>query len=297
MATFAPQPSEFEYPYWDTRVAYDASLEAAINANETAADAAQSTADTALTNAATAQATADAALPVHLPPASGTDLNTLTAVGVHPVPWLTGTLVLNFPIASTAGIVEVLPYDGVKLIQRFTPTTGTSATRGTWTRRRTDTSTWGEWSFQPTQRIDNTAGRAIYTWDETANREQFIYGDTGTRNITALVSAIDPIAAGTVLLFRRGGDVFLELQGVRFVTDSASATHTLAGLLPTGFRPRGTVRLRGPYGDGFVAPGVGGDLSIVTGISGSVYSLFQWSTYDNWPTTLPGTAVGTIPHN
>lgn len=306
MATFSPRPTEFEFPWFDTRNTYDQSLETAITANETAAgladakavaaqgtadqavldaDAAQTRADLGVANAALAQATADAALPVHLPPAAGTNLNTLTAVGVHPVPWLTGTLALNFPIASTAGIVEVLPYDGVKLIQRFTPTTGTVAQRGTWSRRRTDTSTWGAWVFQPTLRIDTTVGTRIFVTDGVT--EHMIKGDTLNRNVTDLLTeGWAAVSNQHPTLRREGNSVTLRA----YLTRGVSA---VALNIPPGFRPDVTHVQGAFYGLGTPAEQVGVELTTTARFLGSStgthYCYFRWNTRDAWPTTLPGT--------
>lgn len=343
MATFSPRPTEFEFPWYDTRSTYDQSLEAAITANETAAgvadakavaaqstadtavldaDAAQSraddaftnaataqstaeqgvidassaqgTADTALTNAATAQATADAALPV-LAYTSNTDLDTLTTSGAYPSPWSGGTVALNFPMNLNTGfLLEVFASPTSSGVwQRLTPAFGPTR-KGFWTRSKGSVS-WSAWTFHPAQRIDNTAGRAIYTWDETQNREQRISGDTGWRDVSA---SFIPKTSGALAIYIRRENSLVTIAGdaVTLTEEHPALTPFLP--LPTGFNSGPVISRAGEgyeVGRLFTAPG---GLSCTTALAvGRRRFYFQFSTTEPWPTTLPGTAVGTIPHN
>lgn len=149
--------------------------------------------------------------------------------------------------------------------------------------------------FATRVKVDNSVGRTTHVWDATNNRWQLVGGDTGPRNITALVNDVDPVAAGTILIYRTGRTVTLEFQGVRFTSGDASTTHLISGLLLSGFRPRGLMRLASPYPNGYALPSTNGDLTIVTGSASSIYTAFQWVSYDGWPTVLPGSASGSIP--
>lgn len=164
-------------------------------------------------------------------------------------------------------------------------------------------------------RIDNTAGRAIYTWDDTANREQLIYGDTGWRVLTSwnaagevtgqpLPAGVAPYdgVAGFIRIRREGYSVRYGLAGYKITANSPSF------LLPSGFHggaPKVAYLPSTSASSGMILRTVKiGAAQIYTSLSSgdtnadSAYaSELEWSTNSPWPTTLPGTASGTIPHN
>lgn len=279
MATFAPQPSEFEYPYWDTRVAYDTSLEAAINANEQKANA--------------AKGVADRAVPKGSEVTGITDANDLITTAVHRVISPT-TLENNFPVAGTYGVLEVIERDfSGSVMQRYFSMSGLGSGTGFWVRLRISSGVWKEWSFYPQQRINKTAGLALYTYDPQANREQRFYGDTGVRDITAL---FPEITSGAVRISRQGLMVSLTLNDV--VLGGQTGVVALTAL-PAGFWPANTenavvTATSVAFARGQVqTTGVIRFLSLTN--SSIVNGTLIWRTNQTWPTTLPGTAIGTIP--
>jgi hypothetical protein len=207
------------------------------------------------------------------------------------------TLLASYPVAAAAGFLEVLqavtPGD---LIQRYTPVAGagTGSGRAMYIRRYFN-SAWGAWYGHTSSRTDQTAGRAIYQWDDLNSRDQMIYGDTGRRNLSP---NIPTASAGSVLLSRNGNIVNLIFAD--FLDTSPGSSVSWTNLIPSGFRPAnwlyvplvstrtctiqngGTVAIQSP---GNVTP-------MTTVIQGSI----TWRTDESWPTSLPGVAVGSIPN-
>ncbi|ALY10727.1 hypothetical protein FDH63_gp02 [Arthrobacter phage Wayne] len=174
--------------------------------------------------------------------------------------------------------------------------------------------TWGPWKVIRNTNIDNTAGKAIYLWDETQNRSQLIYGDTGWRQMTLPTEW----TTGKFSLRRVGYMVTAQFSlGTPPSAVGESHGYTLSGTggVPTGFRPFDTV-----FGAGFgrlgasnkrqpvnfslnssgtaiiernEAAGVDGQ-TLTTGAA--CYVTVTYPTSDPWPTVLPGSALGSIPN-
>lgn len=271
MATFTSKPVEGQDPWGATDLAWRASVESAVN---------------------TVEGTANAALPVKGVIAAGTNLDTVTAVGVYSQPTAANaTLALNYPVAAE-GSLTVAGVGSVRT-QQYTVTAGTGAVRGTYIRRYSG-SAWEAWQFLPSQRVDQTAGRAIYTWDHLNQREQLIYGDTGWRDISGLLLNG---WTGTVFLRRLGHTVFLRHNAL----NRASATGANFMTVPAGFASGASDALS------IVTRPVTGSTPAYGSLSGGTlgYTLtdgeprasqLSWPTTDAWPTSLPGIASGTIPN-
>lgn len=149
----------------------------------------------------------------------------------------------------------------------------------------------GEWRAFNSTRIDQTAGRAIYQWDDANNREQLIYGDTGYRNINTLAPTL---TSGTIFLRRTGTWVEIVLTDVVFSNPDAGIL-TLTGLIPTGFRSFPWIA--GILGTGQQVKSTPVEFRIYTHKTVSSYSgSLAFNTNDAWPTTLPGAASGTLPN-
>ncbi|ALY09555.1 hypothetical protein LAROYE_28 [Arthrobacter phage Laroye] len=155
---------------------------------------------------------------------------------------------------------------------------------------------WSPWRVYNSSRVDETAGRVIYEWDDANGREQLVYGDTGWRDIKTLVTNG---WTSNVVYLRRNGDR-VTLKGLTL--DGTAQTSTTFLTLPTGFRPQ--------HGDSYfqantvsaafalMAVGLNGVVRGQTGqtMYGSpAYFEISWSTTEAWPTTLPGSASGSIP--
>lgn len=156
---------------------------------------------------------------------------------------------------------------------------------------------WSSWRAIQSSRVDQTAGRAIYQWDDVNVREQLVYGDTGWRNVS---SAIGNGWTGYMYIRRIGYVVYFKaaIDGTNFTSDHFyPAFNTMTGFIPD---LAGTIPQIGMADQNNTLKAVyyATDLYVRSGIkiSGTLISI-QWTTADAWPTTLPGTAQGTIPYN
>ncbi|WGH21713.1 minor tail protein [Arthrobacter phage Inked] len=232
---------------------------------------------------------------------AGADLNTVITPGLYKL-WTntTASLALNYPYGAinSSCAIEVIgvtsPANG-DVIQRLTPMAGAPNVLKTMYERRRYGGVWSSWTVYATTRTDQTAGRAIYQWDEPNNREQLIYGDTGWRDISQNGET------GKVLIRRFGSMVELRFRGA---VSTASGTVTYTGILPAGLRP--SYSLEAPYREGSSAFG---STKMVTidpvstnvifwAVAATGTQLTCQSTYmttDAWPTILPGVSSGSIP--
>lgn len=215
------------------------------------------------------------------------------------------TLLRNYPKANLTGLLNIFGRDGNVVVQQYMPIDGTSGVPTMYQRLSTSPTTWTSWRVFNSTRVDQTAGRAIYGWDDLNNREQLVYGDTGNRNILADLQAKVPsftVGYGTAVI-RRHGNV------VTFTPAYFSGTRPVDEILytvPTGFRRASSANYP------MVHPimnlqGVNVAGSCLTYHIGNIYwygpdvnsrsiTPMTWMTDDPWPTTLPGVAVGTIPN-
>ena len=238
---------------------------------------------------------------------TGTNLNTVTTPGVYRQITATDLRALNYPNQSSLGVLRVYTTTNT-VLQEFTVTTnGPQAARGFYVRRLIVSSgTWTSWSFVAAQRVDQTAGRAVYTWDDINNRDQLIYGDTGWRSIPDLLQpgyslATDGVAAD--IRIRRVGSTVELLMG-RVVQAAGAGVNMLA--IPAGFRPSDWIGwdwTTNPSG----TPALARYYATTTGFlraentvpllaRGGLYQRASWPTSEAWPTALPGTPFGGIPN-
>lgn len=193
--------------------------------------------------------------------------------------------------SSTRGVLEVFNFGGA-VIQRYTNVGRgffvTSAQYPRITYSRASGSIWSNWTTQTSQRVDNTVGKVIYTWDDTANREQLIYGDTGTRSI---------IVPGTIdqyFYIRRVGSV-VELQATTLKPNVVGAG-SYPAFIPEGFRPPAYRNFQtSPYWSSEDIRkwriGKNGNLDIANLLEDDILNMSStWTTHEAWPTSLPGSA-------
>lgn len=142
--------------------------------------------------------------------------------------------------------------------------------------------------------IDQTAGRTVKVWDYINNREQLIYGDTGDRDISALLVN----ATGRVVISRAGNTVTLDIMAVAPTSDLASGGTFIT--IPAGFRP--AVRRDLPLPTNATASSSRSMFVLDSGAMGvwapattdSYRISLSYRTANPWPTSLPGTAVGAV---
>lgn len=201
-------------------------------------------------------------------------------------------LALNYPIVAS-GILYVDDRLGgaSSVMQTYYPFTGASGInpRQHYRRYLVSSTTWGPWESYVAQRVDQSAGRAIYTWDTINQRDQLIYGDTGWRDVMPSSGT-----AAWIRLRRIGGMVSV------WVADWVNGTNSDIVALPVGFRT-GTNSIVANWGIRSNAP-----LNVVVSGPGAVVQAAQsanalsafitYPTIESWPTALPGTASGSIPN-
>lgn len=214
------------------------------------------------------------------------------------------TALNNYPIAGVngTGVLRVYqqgPTTASGLLQEFVPVWGNQTGRVIFTRTYA-ASAWSAWRSIGSSRIDQTAGRAMYAWDELNAREQLVYGDTGLRNVTP-----DNGFVGTVFLRRQGNIV--SCAGAVQRPPAGSLNGTFMAAIPAGFVPAvgswvyTPVRHSGSSAM-FWLYRMGTALAFTDSAAGTETDAVQvrfeltWSTAQAWPTVLPGTANGTIPN-
>lgn len=276
--------------------------------SKTDADTARAAAQAAQTGAETARTGAEAARDLALAgqmagSAIGTaNLNALVNPGIYyQANGSLATLALNYPVAGAALTLQVFALGGsASLIQTvFLHSGGAYAIQGEYY-RRLNSGSWSEWRFLPKQRVDQTAGRAIYTWDDLNGREQITFSDTGWRDVSTLLLNGWALNTGGVIRLRRLGSAIHLV--VANLSGAVATAQTILPALP-GFNysdwiamwstvksrridHRGSTALLAAQGTPYDAwNDVGG-----------MRDYFTWSTVDAWPTTLPGSAVGAIPN-
>lgn len=185
------------------------------------------------------------------------DLNTITTAGTYRcVSSANATLPNNYPVAGKAGSLVVFARDtnGPSVIQTYYPYNGANgfAARHFYQRWSSNGTTWFSWKVFTSSRVDQTAGRAIYQWDDVNDREQLIYGDTGWRDMAldptyGIVAAGDffgtpsggSVTAGTVRIRRIGNTVYIGGNGAIQAKQDYSTTTKNLVILPPGFRSSG----------------------------------------------------------
>ncbi|AZS08722.1 minor tail protein [Arthrobacter phage Litotes] len=224
------------------------------------------------------------------------DLNTVTSPGIYRQSGAPSAG-LNYPVLDL-GVLTVHQSSTVPwVIQEYMPTATLSGPRArVFYRRVLVSGAWSGWVSYSSSRVDQTAGRAIYQWDDLNGREQIVYGDTGWRDIKTLL--VNGWTANVVYLRRQGDRC--TLKGLTL--DGSALTSTTFLNLTSGFRPQ--------HGDSYfqantisaafalMAVGLSGAVRAQTGqtMYGSpAYFEISWTTTEAWPTTLPGSASGSIP--
>ena len=141
--------------------------------------------------------------------------------------------------------------------------------------------------------VDQSAGRVVKVWDYLNNRDQMIYGDTGLRKLTP--NALFTDAGQEVTVSRQGSIV--SVTGWRLAAPSLPTGETVVVNLPVGFRPHNLSRFAGnTFRDKFMAVSGNGDVTITAPSASVDHFNVTFRTVDPWPTSLPGSAVGVIPH-
>lgn len=200
---------------------------------------------------------------------------------------------------AAACVLEVIPMGSFR-IQRLTVVTTNAPGAAGMYQRSWNTTTWGPWKFIASQRVDQTAGRAVYAWDDVNSREQLIYGDTGLRSIPGQLQ--NGWTATDIFIRRSGYDVTLHIEALNAAAMTAAnfisvptgfapvtGQNIARGVLHTGTSPAAMYRTTYPGSNVF-------NLQAANTTFPLLYGTISYRTSEAWPTTLPGAAVGTIPN-
>lgn len=239
---------------------------------------------------------------------SPTDLNTLTTPGVYRFTVTSAASSPNIP-QPDLGDLTVFQADTYRL-QRFVPVRQKNEARVEYM-RHFNGAAWGAWRVFRSSRFDQTAGRAIYTWDDLNGREQLIYGDTGWRavanwdangvfSVGSLPAGWKPRAglAGSVFVRRLGSRVHVRLTHIEV---AVAATNDRIWTATAGFEPDSVNALVPIMMNGTKATAIQPNLAraaLQTYPAGDyIYqSEISYTTGQTWPTSLPGVANGSIPN-
>lgn len=232
------------------------------------------------------------------------NLNDIVTSGVYRTTATSSLAALdNYPVALAGVLVvherlrDATTYQSV--FQEYFVADSVNGARVRYVRYLYGKTSWTPWRAYVSQRVDQTAGRAIYTWDDVNKREQLTYGDTGWRNIT---SSVATVTAGAINLRRVGQIVELNITDLT-VSDASASSLNFAGILPVGFRPYhwGNFNTLNSPAVSSISRGVRvkntGDVTIYNYVAGDILrATMQWSVVETWPATLPGTATASIPN-
>jgi hypothetical protein len=233
---------------------------------------------------------------------NASDLNLIITSGIYRQDNGTNIrTVNNYPENSgETGVLYVNAVSGTAFIeQEWHPSDAVRYSRIFW-KRSYNYGVWRPWRAFAADRIDETAGRALYTWDQANAREQLIYGDTGWRDIMASDGLAG--AVGWMRIRRTGNTVETAVSAT--LPDGTAGNGTLFNI-PVGFRPGSPTAVSFYYSRTSAATGqityglrptsVGLEHSSAWSSSwGEARLRISWTTNDNWPATLPGVAYSTI---
>ncbi|UYL86729.1 hypothetical protein SEA_ALBANESE_2 [Arthrobacter phage Albanese] len=243
----------------------------------------------------------------------GYDWNNLTVSGTYYAAGADLAGQPNSPPSMAIGVNIIVQARNAAIVTQYANTVSNAHSQILF-QRSLVSGVWGPWKVFRNTNIDNGAGKAIYLWDETQNRSQLFYGDTGWRQMALPAEW----TTGKFCLRRVGYMVTVQFSlGSPPSAVGESHGYTLSGIggVPVGFRPFDTV-----FGAGFGRLGASNkrqpmnfslntsgtaiiERNEVAGADGQTlttgaacYFSFTYPTSDPWPTTLPGSVLGSIPN-
>jgi hypothetical protein len=275
--------------------------------SETNAATSATAAQTARTAAETARDAAQASTFGGTAPAANTSLDTLTTAGEYRITW-GATVAQGAPFENFYGTVQVWARAGGAVTQVAQKHNALSADASQMWQRTQTGAGWGVWFAYSAAlwEADGTRGRTLKMWDPINGRWNLIYGDTGTRDITALVtwpSGVSITSGSRVLMRRVLWDVTVWIEeGLEASGPVASAAMVMlpAGFVPNAQGDTSPIYMRNNLSQvGMVQTLITGQMSIAfsgsTGAGANTRFRHTFKTSNTWPSTLPGSAFGTIP--
>lgn len=211
--------------------------------------------------------------------------------------WSNQSMPLNAPNAYANNMIVIgLPPSG---LTQIVYARSSAAKSGVFWMRSIVNNAWeSTWRIVASTRTDQTAGRAIYQWDELNNREQLVYGDTGLRDISSLLINSWSMATGLLTIRRTGNVVELRgsLNGSVMTNDHfVDLGAFMSSVIPANNQSLG-VCIASDYSMFREIRTDGTQLYIRSGTKVPYGVNAMWTTNASWPTSLPGTAVGSIPN-
>ncbi|ASD52247.1 hypothetical protein QCN32_gp22 [Arthrobacter phage Niktson] len=231
------------------------------------------------------------------PLTTGIDWNTLITSGLYSAAGSDMAGMPNSPPSMAIGVNLMIQARASTIVTQIAWTVSNAHSQIQF-QRSLVSGTWGPWKVYRNTTIDNTSGRAVYMWDETGNRSQLLYGDTGWRSITS--GLINGWTGNNVKLRRYGSRVTF----TAYALDGAAKTANQFYAVPVGYRPQGNTYVAAyssaanglTYVTISASDGLLGLPAAINALGGSAYAEVSWETTDIWPTTLPGTAFANIPN-
>ena len=140
---------------------------------------------------------------------------------------------------------------------------------------------------------DETVGRRIFTWNSAyssgAGGWQMTMGNTGWRDVSASLNSGNGFTGGTLFIRRTEYTVGIAAYGLARASGGAGDFYTF----PAGFHSALPVYGRSYSNNSWYVNGASSYISM-SGTS-EVGTGCVFGTSDSWPTSLPGTAVDSIP--
>ena len=151
---------------------------------------------------------------------------------------------------------------------------------------------------------DESVGRRLFQWDANNSRWQQTFGDTGWRDVTGSIAAGLAATNPTLTLYVRRHGIRVSWLLFEGAAGTATGLVNILAAVPAGFNQTpavstyaayplmnyatGQVTLESVYMSSF-------DMSTAGWTTIRHTGSWSYTTTDAWPTTLPGTASGSIP--
>ncbi len=148
------------------------------------------------------------------------------------------------------------------------------------------------WRVIAGQYADESIGRRIFTWNHaysTGGGWQLTYSDTGWRDVSANINTPNGFTAGSIFVRRTGYTVALGVYGLARAAGGAGDYYTFLA----GWRCDIPVYGRSFSNNPWYVNGSSAYINMAGTSESGAGTLFI--TSDAWPTSLPGSAIGTIP--
>lgn len=231
---------------------------------------------------------------------SNMDWNLLTADGIYRFNNVSGNT--NKPPADPWGIlyVNALYSPATHVVQRYMTISASKGGRVEY-QRTLSAGAWTPWRAFNSTRVDQTAGRVIYQWDDLNNRDQLVYGDTGWRDISALCAPgakFSAFGANQIQVRRINSTVYWRMQNISVTVNGMGAAGDVifdassvgTAWLPPRHQMFWWGRDLGELWQSHLLRSGVLKMRNASYMSHNSEAELIWSTDQPWPTSLPGVA-------